>query len=103
MHPGVAPPLSDRASGSHSWVSQTEHKLLARHELRRILRDWRPSHAARVSATRALDEMATRERLVESGWAFRERLAYLETVPFQQRIKLLREILLKDGSQHAPP
>jgi hypothetical protein len=43
----------------------------------------RPAHHTppRVSAARALDEMAARERLVESGRAFRERLTYLETIP----------------------
>ena len=54
-----------------------------------------------MRAARALDEMATQERLVENGWAFRERLAFLETVPVEQRIKLLREILMKDGLEHA--
>jgi hypothetical protein len=76
--------------------------VLARHELRRTLRDRRAPHAARVTAARALDEMAAREQLVETGRAFREHLAYLEAVPFEQRVELLREILLKDGSQHVP-
>jgi hypothetical protein len=77
-------------------------KLLARHELRRILRDRRAPHAARVSAARVLDEMAARERLLETGRAFRERLALLETVPLEQRLTLLRRILLKDGLPHVP-
>ena len=58
-------------------------RVLARHELRRILRDRRAPHAARVSAARALDEMAARERSVETGRVFREHLAYLETVPLK--------------------
>jgi hypothetical protein len=77
-------------------------RLLARRELRRILRDRRASHAARVSAARALGEMAARERSVESGWAFRERLAFLETVPLEHRLELLRGILMNDGLEHAP-
>ena len=76
--------------------------MLARRELRRILRDRRASHAARVSAARALGEMAARERSVDSGWAFRERLAYLETVPLERRLELLRGILIKDGLKLAP-
>jgi hypothetical protein len=46
--------------------------------------------------------MAARERSVESGWAFRERLALLETVPLERRLELLRGILMKDGLEHAP-
>ena len=46
--------------------------------------------------------MATRERLVENGWAFRERLAYLETVPLERRLELLRGILMKDGLGAGP-
>ena len=64
--------------------------------------DRRASHAARVSAARALDEMATRERLVETGRAFRERVEYLETVPLERRLELLRGLLMKDGFEHAP-
>jgi hypothetical protein len=46
--------------------------------------------------------MAARERLLETGRAFRERLALLETVPLEQRLTLLRRILLKDGLPHVP-
>ena len=46
--------------------------------------------------------MATRERLVETGRAFRERLAFLETVPLERRLELLRGILMKDGLEHPP-
>jgi hypothetical protein len=76
--------------------------VLAGQELRRIIRDRRAPYAARVSAARALDEMATRDRLVETGRAFRERLAFLETVPLERRLELLRGILMKDGLERAP-
>lgn len=55
-----------------------------------------------MSAARALDEMATRERLLETGHAFGEYRAYLETVPLERRLELLRGILMKDGLEHAP-
>ena len=50
-----------------------------------------------MAAARTLNEIATRERLVETGRAFRERLAYLETIPLKHRLKLLLGILIKDG------
>jgi hypothetical protein len=45
--------------------------------------------------------MAARERLVETGRAFRERITLLETVPLERLLELLRGILMKDGSEHA--
>jgi hypothetical protein len=97
MHGGGTPAQRSR----QRVPSLGQDRLLARHELRRILRDRRAPHAAR-SAARALDEMAARERLNETGRAFRETLALLEAVPVEQRIKLLRWILMKDGLEHAP-
>jgi hypothetical protein len=46
--------------------------------------------------------MTARERLNETGRAFRERLALLDAVPVEQRIKLLRAIFMKDGLEHPP-